>query len=158
LISALFPSADGALTALTSSFCIDILGIKQRDDLDEQQKKKTRLTVHLIFAFIFFLCVMIFKWVNNKSIIDLILKVAGFTYGPLLALFAFGIFTKRRLREGFPVILVCILAPALCYYLSTHIAAWLNGFQIGLELLLINAVITFIGLWFISTPAEKLST
>ncbi|HEY6977369.1 MAG TPA: sodium:solute symporter, partial [Chitinophagaceae bacterium] len=129
LISALFPSADGALTALTSSFCIDILGIKQRDDLDEQQKKKTRLTVHLIFAFIFFLCVMIFKWVNNKSIIDLILKVAGFTYGPLLALFAFGIFTKRRLREGFPVILVCILAPALCYYLSTHIAAWLNGFQ-----------------------------
>jgi len=157
LISALFPSADGALTALTSSFCIDVLGLKRRSDLDEQQKKKTRLTVHLIFAFIFFLCVMIFKWINNKSIIDVILKVAGFTYGPLLALFAFGIFTKRKLREGFPVLFVCILSPALCYYLSTHSTAWLNGFQIGIELLLINAVITFIGLWLISTPAEKLS-
>jgi SSS family transporter len=157
LISALFPSADGALTALTSSFCIDILGLKRRSDLDEQQKKKTRLTVHLIFAFIFFLCVMIFKWIDNKSIIDVILKVAGFTYGPLLALFAFGIFTKRKLREGFPVLFVCILAPALCYYLSTHIAEWFNGFQIGIELLLINAAITFIGLWLISAPAEKLS-
>src|SRR6476661_9352956 len=119
LISALFPSADGALTALTSSFCIDILGLKRRSDLNEQQKKKKKLTVHLIFAFIFFLCVMIFKWINNKSIIDVILKVAGFTYGPLLALFAFGIFTRRKLREGFPVLFVCILAPAVCYYLST---------------------------------------
>src|SRR3954471_12992631 len=87
LISALFPSADGALTALTSSFSIDILGLKRKSDLNEQQKKKTRLTVHLIFAFIFFLCVMIFKWINNKSIIGIILTVAGYTYGPLLALF-----------------------------------------------------------------------
>jgi SSS family transporter len=155
LISALFPSADGALTALTSSFCIDILGLKRRDELTEKQKKKTRLTVHLIFAFVFFLCVMIFKWINNKSIIDVILKVAGFTYGPLLALFAFGIFTKRKLHEGFPVLFVCILAPALCYYLSSHAAVWLNGFQIGIELLLINAVITFIGLWFISKPVKE---
>ncbi|HXL57120.1 MAG TPA: sodium:solute symporter [Chitinophagaceae bacterium] len=154
LISALFPSADGALTALTSSFCIDILGLKRRDDLNEQQKKKTRLTVHLIFACIFFVSVMIFKWINNKSIIDIILKVAGFTYGPLLALFAFGIFTKRRLYEGPPVLIVCIVAPALCYYLSTHAAAWFNGFQIGIELLLINAIITFIGLWFISKPMK----
>ena len=80
LISALFPSADGALTALTSSFCIDILGLKKRDDLDEKQKKRTRLTVHLTFTVVFFLCVMVFKWINDKSIIDVILKVAGYTY------------------------------------------------------------------------------
>lgn len=154
LISALFPSADGALTALTSSFCIDILGLKRRQDLTEQQKKKTRLTVHLIFAIIFFLCVMVFKWIDNKSIIDVILKVAGFTYGPLLALFAFGIFTRRRLTDNWPVLLVCIAAPALCYYLSAHAAAWFNGFQIGIELLLINAIITFAGLWLISKPGN----
>jgi len=153
LISALFPSADGALTALTSSFCIDILGLKKRDELSEKQKRKTRLTVHLIFAVIFFLCVMGFKWINNKSIIGIILTIAGYTYGPLLALFAFGIFTKRKLPDNWQVLFVCIVAPALCYYLSGHVASWLNGFQIGIELLLINALITFIGLWIISKPA-----
>src|SRR6188768_2186517 len=79
LISALFPSADGALTALTSSFCIDMLGLKRRDDWDEKQKRRIRLTVHFIFAIIFFVMVMGFKWIDNKSIIDVILKVAGFT-------------------------------------------------------------------------------
>jgi Na+/proline symporter len=155
LISALFPSADGALTALTSSFCIDILGLKRRDDLNEQQRKKVRLTVHFIFAIIFFICVIIFKNINDKSIIDIILKVAGYTYGPLLALFAFGIFTNRKLIEGIPVLLICLAAPALCYLLSLRIASWFNGYQIGIELLLINATITFIGLWFISKPSKE---
>src|SRR5688572_24059694 len=89
LISALFPSADGALTALTSSFCIDILGLKRREDLDEKERKKRRLIVHFSFALIFFVVVMFFKAMDSKSIIDIILKVAGFTYGPLLGLFAF---------------------------------------------------------------------
>lgn len=154
LISALFPSADGALTALTSSFCIDILGLKRRTDLDEKQKKKTRLTVHLVFAIIFFLCVMIFKWIDDKSIIDIILKVAGYTYGPLLALFSFGIFTNRKLADGLPVLLVCLAAPVLCFFLSSHVATWLGGYQVGIELLLINALITFAGLWFISSPSN----
>ena len=156
LISALFPSADGALTALTSSFCIDILGLKRRDDLNDAQKKKIRLTVHLIFAIIFFLCVMIFKWIDDKSIIDIILKVAGYTYGPLLALFTFGIFTKRKLGESYAVTLVCIVAPALCFFLASNAAVWFNGYQIGIELLLINAIITFAGLWFISKPANAI--
>src|SRR5207302_5601311 len=78
LISALFPSADGALTALTSSFCIDIIGLKRRNDLQEKQKKKIRVVVHLVFAAIFFLMVILFKWIDNKSIIDVILKIAGF--------------------------------------------------------------------------------
>ena len=99
LISALFPSADGALTALTSSFCIDILGLKRRDDWDEQKRKRIRLSVHFTFATIFFIAVMGFKYMDNKSIIDVILKVAGFTYGPLLGLFAFGILTKRKIND-----------------------------------------------------------
>jgi SSS family transporter len=155
LISALFPSADGALTALTSSFCIDILGIKRNASLTETSRKRTRLTVHITFAMIFFLCVILFKWINDKSIIDIILKVAGYTYGPLLALFTFGIFTKRVLSESIAVLVVCIAAPVLCYIISTHAAQWLNGYQIGIELLLINGLLTFIGLWFISKRAKE---
>ena len=154
LISALFPSADGALTALTSSFCIDILGLRRRTGLNEKQQKKTRLTVHLVFAILFFLCVMIFKWIDDKSIIDIILKVAGYTYGPLLALFSFGIFTNRKLSDGWPVLFVCLAAPVLCFFLSAHAAEWLGGYQVGIELLLINALITFTGLWMVSAPSN----
>ncbi len=101
LISALFPSADGALTALTSSFCIDMLGIKRRDDLNEKQQKKIRLTVHLTFTVIFLICIMIFYRIGNRSIIDKILTLAGYTYGPLLGLFAFGILAKEHCLQPF---------------------------------------------------------
>lgn len=157
LISALFPSADGALTALTSSFCIDILGLKRREDLDEKQRKKIRLTVHLIMAVVFFICVMVFKWINDKSIIGIILTVAGYTYGPLLALFTFGIFTKRKLPDNLAVVAICIVAPFLCYVISNNAATWFNGYHIGVELLLINALITMLGLYFISKPADKIA-
>lgn len=150
LISALFPSADGALTALTSSFCIDIIGLKRNETWNEKHKKKIRMTIHLIFAVIFFLCVVFFKWIDNKSIIDIILKLAGYTYGPLLGLFAFGIFTKRGLPEAAAVPFVCLIAPAICYYISNNAAGWFNGFQIGIELLILNGLLTFIGLLLIS--------
>jgi Na+/proline symporter len=154
LISALFPSADGALTALTSSFCIDILGLKRREELTEKQRKKTRLLVHFTFACIFFLCIMLFKWINDKSIITIILIVAGYTYGPLLGLFSFGIFTKRILPQTAAMIAVCFIAPLICFILSQNAAKWFNGYQIGIELLLINGLLTFAGLWLISKPAK----
>ncbi len=150
LISALFPSADGALTAITSSFCIDILGLKEKINLDEAQKKRIRLTVHFTIAFIFLICILIFYALNNKSIIDVILDLAGYTYGPLLGLFAFGIFTKRHLPDNMGITLVCLVAPILSYVLSTHAASWFNGYQIGIELLIINGIFTFIGLFIIS--------
>src|SRR5690606_30330732 len=98
LISALFPSADGALTALTSSFCIDILGINPNEKNTNSQKKitRTRLIVHSSFAVIFLLFIFFFREIDNGSLIDILLKLAGFTYGPLLGLFAFGILTKRN--------------------------------------------------------------
>lgn len=150
LISALFPSADGALTALTSSFCIDILGLKRKEGWAENRKKTTRITVHMVFAAIFFLCVMVFKMIDNKSIIDIILKIAGYTYGPLLGLFSFGIFTKRTLPDRPTVTLICLLAPAICYVVSENSAKWFNGFQIGVELLILNGLLTFLGLLAIS--------
>ncbi len=154
LISALFPSADGALTALTSSFCIDIIGLNRNESWNENKKKNIRMTVHMTFAVIFFLCVAIFKWVDNKSIIDIILKLAGYTYGPLLGLFTFGIFTKRRLPESAAVPVICLVAPAICYFISENAANWFNGFQIGIELLILNGLLTFIGLLFISKKSH----
>jgi Na+/proline symporter len=172
LISALFPSADGALTALTSSFCIDLLGMKRRSDWDEKMKRRKRMTVHFIFAIIFFLMVMAFKWVDNKSIIDVILKVAGFTYGPLLGLFAFGITTKRSINDKLSIY-VCIAAPLLIWGIDfINNIEWyqkqfhLNGgsvdsikdfsqsvfgkFKIGYEVLIYNGLLTFLGLLLIS--------
>lgn len=150
LISALFPSADGALTALTSSFCIDILGLKNRTDLSEKEKKRKRLTVHFTFAFIFLLCILIFYIINNNSIIDVILDLAGYTYGPLLGLFAFGIFTKRTLPDTVLITVISLAAPVLCYIISRNAADWFGGFQIGIELLLLNGLLTFLGLLIIS--------
>ena len=150
LISALFPSADGALTALTSSFCIDIIGLKERSDLDEKQRKKVRLKVHLSFTIIFLICIMVFKILNDNSIIDVILDLAGYTYGPLLGLFAFGIFTKKQLPNSLLVTLVCLIAPVLSYIITKNAITWFNGYQIGIELLIINGLITFAGLWAIS--------
>ncbi|HVM87097.1 MAG TPA: sodium:solute symporter [Puia sp.] len=150
LISALFPSADGALTALTSSFCIDILGLKRRDDLGEQKKKRVRMAVHFTFAFIFFLLILMFKAINSKSIINNILDLAGYTYGPLLGLFAFGVFTKRKLPETWMITVISLIAPVICYVLSKYSSALFGGYQIGIELLLINGILTFTGLWAIS--------
>lgn len=154
LISALFPSADGALTALTSSFCIDILGIRRREGLDEAAQRRIRMTVHLSLTAVFMLCILVFKWIDNKSIINIILDLAGYTYGPLLGLFFFGILTRRRLKDGPAVVALCLLSPVLCYLLSRNAPLLLGGYQIGLELLLINGLITFTGLWTLSTPEE----
>lgn len=153
LISALFPSADGAITALTSSFCIDILGMQRRENWPEADKKKTRQRVHLVVAFIFLFFVMVFHWVNNPSMIGVILKVAAYTYGPLLGLFGFGMFTKRTVMDKW-VPLVCITAPVLCYLLDSFQKNLFGDFQIGLELLIINGLLTYAGLLIISKKAN----
>ncbi len=152
LISALFPSADGAITALTSSFCIDILGMQRRSEWTDAEKKKIRQRVHLGFAVIFLLFVMVFKWVNNPSMIGVILKVASYTYGPLLGLFTFGILTRRRVNDRL-VPLICVLAPVLCFALEKYQKYIFGSFEIGLELLIINGALTFLGLLLVSSPA-----
>ena len=152
LISALFPSADGAITALTSSFCIDILGLQRNKNLTEAQQSKTRITVHLTFSFIFLLFVLYFKWLDNKSIIGILLDIAGYTYGPLLGLFAFGILTKRAINDKLAP-WICLAAPALCYALQTYSSSLLGGYQIGIEMLIINGALTFAGLFAISNKA-----
>ena len=158
LISALFPSADGAITALTSSFCIDILGMQRKTDWTDKQKKKIRQQVHLTVAFVFLIFVLMFYQINNPSMIGVILKVAGYTYGPLLGLFTFGILTKRQVRDRL-VPLVCIASPAICFFLDKFQKSIFGSFEIGLELLIINGLLTFLGLCIISKkgdPAMKM--
>ncbi len=151
LISALFPSADGAITALTATFCIDILGMQRRTDIDESKKKKIRQRVHLSFAFIFLLFVLVFKVINNPSMIGVILKIASYTYGPLLGLFTFGILLNRNVKDNF-VPFICVAAPIICFIIDKYQKVLFGNFEIGLELLIINGLITFLGLLIISSP------
>lgn len=172
LISALFPSVDGAITSLTSCFCIDIIGLN-KSTATEKEKKRTRLKVHFTFALVFFIMVLIFKAINDKLIIDFILKFAGVTYGPLLGLFAFGILTKRTLNDK-KIWPVCIIAPLIAlgldvlsspewYESKLHVtslglkdisASIFHGYKIGYELIIINGLLTFAGLWMISRKGE----
>ncbi len=172
LISALFPSVDGAITSLTSCFCIDILNMNQ-SDASEQVKKSKRLKVHISFAILFFILVLIFKAINDKLIIDFILKFAGITYGPLLGLFAFGILTNKIL-SGKWIWSVCLSAPLFALFIDMlsspewyekklHIQLGLtniseqifHGYKIGNELILINGCLTFAGLLMISKKTFK---
>jgi len=149
LISALFPSADGALTALTSSFCVDMLRLRDRADLDEAAITRVRKRVHLAFAALFLVLVLAFHALGSLSIITVILTIAAYTYGPLLGLFAFAILTRRR-PDGRWVPLVAIAAPILCYAVDHYQRALFGDYQVGLEILVLNGVITFAGLWTVS--------
>ncbi|RZA36901.1 MAG: sodium:solute symporter [Lysobacteraceae bacterium] len=156
LISALFPSADGAITALTSSTCIDLLGIKRRTDLTEARKESLRRRVHLGFAALFLVLVLGFKAADNPSMIGVILKLAAYTYGPLLGLFAFGMLTRRSLTDHL-VPYVTIGAPILCALLEYNQEHLLGSYRLGLELLMVNGILVFAGLFAISHK-EKAGT
>lgn len=160
LISALFPSADGALTAVTSSFCVDILDFNGKSTAndnkvqEEKRKKKIRMGVHLTFTVLFFILIMIFKAINNKGIVYLIMEVAGYTYGPLLGLFAFGIFTKRAIMQRYRILAVTLLAPVLTYGINHFVSAH-TVYQFGVELIILNGLITFLGLYAVSQKNDK---
>ncbi len=156
LVSALFPSADGALTALTSSFCIDLLGLQQRP-WSEARRAWVRRAVHLGFGALFLALVLAFKMLDDPSMIGLILKIAAYTYGPLLGLFAFALLARRRVRDRWSP-LVALAAPALCWLVDAQQARLFGGWQIGLELLVLNAALTFAGLWALSRRAPAVTS
>ena len=148
LISAAYPSADGALTSLTTSFTIDFLGLNKRDDLNEEQKKRLRYKVHLAFAFLLLLVIVLFRAINDRAVIDKLFTVAGYTYGPLLGLYAFGLFTKFRVKDNL-VPYIAVSSPIFCYFLSDNSVFLLDGYKFGFELLIINGLYTFVGLWLL---------
>ena len=141
LIAAAYSSADSALTALTTSFSVDFLNIDQKD---EQQQVKLRQWVHVSFSVILVLVILIFKLINDDSVISALFKAAGYTYGPLLGLYAFGLFTKWQVRDKW-VPIIALVSPLICYIFNLNAEEWL-GFQLGFELLILNGLLTFIGL------------
>jgi len=151
LVSALLPSADGALTALTSSTCVDLLGLQERRDLDERAAAGIRKRVHLAFAAIFLLLVLGFHALANPSMIGVILVVAAYTYGPLLGLFAFAMLTRRRPADRW-VPVVAVAAPLISYAVDHYQQQLFGDYRVGLEILLLNGALMFAGLWLISSP------
>ena len=153
LIAAAYSSADSALTALTTSFSIDILDIN-RKGYDKKKSEKIRKRVHAGVALVVFLVIVIFRAINNDSVINDLFKMAGYTYGPLLGLFSFGLITRRRINDR-RVLPVMVAAPVISYFLNDFSAALFNGYHFGFELLIINGMLTFAGLWSISRKDEK---
>lgn len=142
VVASAFSSADSALTALTTSFCVDILDVEKRHP---ERAERVRRRVHLGFSVVFVLFMLLFRAVNNMSLIDAIYTLASYTYGPLLGLFAFGLFTRLPLRHERWVPVVAVAAPVLSF-LTAELTARLAGYQFGYELLLLNGAIAFLGL------------
>ncbi len=149
LIAAAYSSADSALTSLTTSFCVDFLNFEKRDD--ENQKKKTRIWVHVTFSFILLVVILVFNALSNDSVINELFRAAGYTYGPILGLFVYGISSKRELKNNW-VIPVCLAAPILSYLIDSNSINWFNGFTLGFLILPLNGLLTILGLWLISKP------
>jgi Na+/proline symporter len=149
LISAAYPSADGALTSLTTSFSIDFLGMNKNEQLNEKQKIHLRYLVHAGFAFVLLFVIIIFRIINDRAVIDKLFTIAGYTYGPLLGLYAFGLFTPYQVKDRW-VPLVVIISPILSYFLSSHSEELFSGYKFGFELLILNGIITFAGLLILS--------
>ena len=157
LISAAFPSADGALTSLTTSFSIDFLGLEKKTEMDNEKKTRIRYSVHFSFAIIFFICILIFRQMNDRSIIDKLFTIAGYTYGPLLGLYTFGLFTRRSVNDRYTP-WIAIASPVICYFLSHYSEELFNGYKFGFEMLLVNGFLTFVGLYIFSRKGLKPDT
>ena len=153
LISAAYPSADGALTSLTTSFCIDFLGMNKKTGIPEKHKERIRYAVHFGFAALMLIVVVVFRAINDRAVIDKLFTIAGYTYGPLLGLYAFGLFTRLPVRDGF-VPWIAMISPVICYVLSEFSESLFNGYKFGFELLIVNGMITFVGL-FIFRKSNK---
>ena len=145
IISATYSSSDSALTALTTSFSIDFLNLDPKDPAS----KLSRMKVHVGFSVLMFLVIILFRMINNESVVTAVFKVAGYTYGPLLGLFAFGILTKKQVYDRY-VPYLGLLSPVLTYIVNVNSEAWLGGYKFGFELLLLNGLIMFTGLLLLS--------
>ena len=151
LTAATFATTDSALTALTTSFCVDFLGFDKKEVTNSPKLVATRHWVHVGFSGMMFLTIVIFKAVNNAAVVTAIFKVASYTYGPLLGLYSFGLFASKRQVYDKTVPFICVISPAVCYYLSIYSNKLLGGYVFDNELILVNGLITFIGLLIMSS-------
>ncbi|WP_291399521.1 sodium:solute symporter [Daejeonella sp.] len=152
LTAATFATTDSALTALTTSFCVDFLGFSKKEDINSKASIRNRHLVHIGFSLFMFLVVILFNAVNNAAVVSAIFVVASYTYGPLLGLYGFGLFVKSRGVRDKLVPIICLISPAVCYFLNANSATLMGGYVFDNELIVVNGLITFIGLMLISKP------
>ena len=152
LIAAAYSSADSALTALTTSLCIDFLEVEQQQ---EARARSTRIKVHIALSFLLMLVILLFNSINDENVISSLFKAAGYTYGPLLGLYFIGLFTKWKLKEKW-IPLICIVSPLLTYIIQSNAIQWLNGYQFGFEIIILNGFLTSIGLYLIKEKTHRL--
>jgi hypothetical protein len=152
LTAATFATTDSALTALTTSFCVDFLSFSKKEDINSASSIRNRHLVHVGFSLLMFLVVVLFNIVNNAAVVSAIFTVASYTYGPLLGLYGFGLFLKNRGVRDKLVPFICILSPAICFFLNANSKIVMGGYVFDNELIVVNGLITFIGLLLISKP------
>ncbi len=157
LIAAGYSSADGTLTALTTTFCFDFLHFDKNDKITEEQKIKYRKMIHIGFAFLYLLVIIMFRPFHNESLIDKIFEIAGYTYGPLLGLYSFGLFVKNRKPNDKYVPIIAIASPIISYLLNLYSQDLFWGYQFGFEILIVNGLLTFTALLFISKKSININ-
>jgi Na+/proline symporter len=158
LTAATFATTDSALTALTTSFCVDFLAMDKAENANKANAVKTRHFVHLVFCFLMFLVIVFFNVINDSSVVGMIFRVASYTYGPLLGLYCFGLFMKSKTVRDKWVPIICLLSPALTFLISDYSKVLFFGYVFDNELIIINGLITFIGLLLISKPVSEKMT
>lgn len=151
LIAAAYSSADSALTSLTTSFTVDILNTK---DLAENDLKRVRKKVHVLISFLLVVVIMLFKAINDQSVISAIFTIAGYTYGPLLGLYSFGLFTKYKVKDKL-VPWIAVISPVISYFIDIYSETLLGGYEFSFELLILNGLITFTGLFLIRSSVKN---
>jgi len=149
ITAATYASSDSALTALTTSFCIDFMNVERKP---ETERARIKHWVHIGFSVLFWIVIVIFNRLNSGDVITAVFDLAGYTYGPLLGLYTFGLFNNRPVRDRW-VPLICVLSPLVTYYVNAHSAAWFNGYTFSFERLLLNGLFTYLGLWVLSINA-----
>lgn len=152
MVAAGYSSADGTLTALTTTFCYNFLKFGQDDQGNQKKELRIRRIVHVAFALLYLLVIIAFRPFHNESLIDTLFDIAGFTYGPLLGLYTFGLFTRRQVRDRW-VPVIAIVSPVICYILKINSFQWF-GYHFGFEILLLNGLVTFL-LLLLARPRKE---
>ncbi len=151
LVAAAYSSADSALTSLTTSFTVDILDAGKKD---QRTLRKTRMRVHIGISLLVTAVIMIFRAINDENVISAIYTVAGYTYGPLLGLFSFGLFTKWQVKDRW-IPVVAVVSPLITFIINRYSEQWFWGYRFGFELLILNGFITFLGLLLLIRKVDR---
>jgi Na+/proline symporter len=155
LTAATFATTDSALTALTTSFCVDFLGMDKAANQNKPNIVRNRHLVHIGFSLLMFLVILMFNSLTDQSVVSMIFTVASYTYGPLLGLYAFGLFMKSKTVHDKLVPIICVVAPMITFWINSHATEWFSGYIFSVEIIIVNGLITFLGLLLISKSTQE---